>query len=1252
MSLKTTIELIDKVSSGFDSASASGVEALSKIEESLSSANEAYSQYSDSASNAVKTTSHWTSAADMYNKSAMEAVYTTEELVDMGYKSQDALDEQNDMFKLCEDSADRLSQSIEATTEIENALAEAIAMGTEKSEEMASADSVSAETKEELTSAIQEASEAIIELESAQREAESAQREYDAVIESGTTNLEELEAAAERAGHAAENLAEANYRSSQATEELENATAKADEELENAGTSGMDAIQGIAGAIASAKIVDKVMEISEAVYDMTVEFSNAESTVVMATGATGQQLDNLSSSMLEVYRTSKNTDWNETSSAIGEINTRLHLEGEELEKSTSLFLDYANVTNQSVSPAVAGVSKLMNQWNIEASETESTLDKLVYAGEYSGISVSNLTDTLTTNRGVLEQLDFSLDNSISMLSEMELQGVNSTTVMTGFRTAISKLAEDGQDASTGIRVLFDDIKNAETDTEATSKAVEYFGTRAGVTLAAQIRSGNLSIDNMTSSLEESENALEKTANAAQTLDQKWEQASRNVNSAFMKQTNPVIEKISKMGADLWNGFGDLLNKYPVVTNIITSLGIGLGALAVGVAGVAAAEGLATLATTAFGTAITAVLPELTIAAGVIAGVVAVGGFLIDMFEESRDASDKLTVASQEQSDKIDSLQSEYDKLVESGQGTSEKALLIKADIDELTESYENNKETVGDLIIEQQHLNEKLDELEKNDDLSAIDDEAVSAQALATKLFSLAEGTDKSANSQNQMLAIINKLNAQFPELNLNYDDVIKKTGKTKEALESYLESLYNKKKYDEAQEQWTETFGLLEEQKSQFEKLSSEIDPIFDKYLSSDGNAVAYNEYQDGLNQMVTYTNEAGEEIEMTLYEAYTKSAENVGILQDKLEDYEGVMLDTAGATDEAVTTSEDAVNQAASGIEEQLTELTTKYQEAYESAYESFHGQYQLWDKADDVSTTSVETIKGNLDSQITYWTEYDKNLSNLQNRNIEGLNDVLKKLDDGSKESAGVLAGLASASDSEIQKVVKKYQDLDSKQSDTADKVAKTESDFVDTVNDLQSQMEKTVTKDMNLTSKAQESARSTIESYANQLRNSSASIDTAMDSVVSKIKSKLNITITPKVNVDTSKITPGKGYATGTDYAEPGLHWVGENGPEIVDFSGGEKVYTADESAELFGPVDTNKQYTYNDDTSGSKETNTNTEYVSSNKKITIELVGSGSIQATGSNTDEIVATMQEHIRPILIDLITEETEEEGERVLAY
>ncbi|VUZ27852.1 Uncharacterised protein [Acetobacterium wieringae] len=41
----------------------------------------------------------------------------------------------------------------------------------------------------------------------------------------------------------------------------------------------------------------------------------------------------------------------------------------------------------------------------------------------------------------------------------------------------------------------------------------------------------------------------------------------------------------------------------------------------------------------------------------------------------------------------------------------------------------------------------------------------------------------------------------------------------------------------------------------------------------------------------------------------------------------------------------------------------------------------------------------------------------------------------------------------------------------------------------------------------------------------------------------------------------------GYATGTNWASPGLHWVGERGPELINFRGGESVFTASESRKI-------------------------------------------------------------------------------------
>lgn len=53
-------------------------------------------------------------------------------------------------------------------------------------------------------------------------------------------------------------------------------------------------------------------------------------------------------------------------------------------------------------------------------------------------------------------------------------------------------------------------------------------------------------------------------------------------------------------------------------------------------------------------------------------------------------------------------------------------------------------------------------------------------------------------------------------------------------------------------------------------------------------------------------------------------------------------------------------------------------------------------------------------------------------------------------------------------------------------------------------------------------------------------------------IGKLKGQVNTASSPR------------GYARGTLSAPPGLAWVGEDGPELVDFRGGERVYTATQS----------------------------------------------------------------------------------------
>ncbi len=52
-----------------------------------------------------------------------------------------------------------------------------------------------------------------------------------------------------------------------------------------------------------------------------------------------------------------------------------------------------------------------------------------------------------------------------------------------------------------------------------------------------------------------------------------------------------------------------------------------------------------------------------------------------------------------------------------------------------------------------------------------------------------------------------------------------------------------------------------------------------------------------------------------------------------------------------------------------------------------------------------------------------------------------------------------------------------------------------------------------------------------------------------------------------NANAKMRRPSRGYASGTQSAAPGWAWVGEEGPELMRFSGGEQVLNARQSAAL-------------------------------------------------------------------------------------
>lgn len=339
------------------------------------------------------------------------------------------------------------------------------------------------------------------------------------------------------------------------------------------------------GAAIATAVGAAVLKLGKEVAKATNEIQEGRATIVNATGATGEALQGLMDSAKNVYSESEQS-FDEVSRAIGEVNTRLGLTGEALETTTGLFLDFADATGQDVQQSVIAVTQAMNRWNLEAEALPSVLDKLTYAGQASGVSVSQLTQNLTANAGTLQAMGYSMDEAIAMMMQFELQGIESSAVLMGMKKSFEDSAKAGTDARYDWEQLMSSIANATDSTEANSLAIDAFGNRIATDMVSALQSGKLNFDDFTVALENANGTLEATDEASKTTADRMETLKHSITlmlSEVGEELAPMVEDLLPTVKMLLEAvfeaieplipvIGDLAKKLiPPLVQIITSL---------------------------------------------------------------------------------------------------------------------------------------------------------------------------------------------------------------------------------------------------------------------------------------------------------------------------------------------------------------------------------------------------------------------------------------------------------------------------------------------------------------------------------------------------------------------------------------------------------------------------------------------------------------------------------------------------------
>lgn len=1188
--------MLDNWESAGDAASAAldGISSsASSVESSLDGATSILEKYNAAAGDAAQKTDYWTNAVGGYDKAMMEATYATQELVDMGVKSTAALDDLNDMMALCEKSSDELSKSVEASAGIHDELTASIKKTGDQLDDLMQNEKLSAETKDELKAASDAAAEALKELAQAQLDADAAMQNYQQVMASGTEDLDKLEAAAEQAGHAAESLAAANGKASDATDALAKSTQKASDEADKASKTGAEAVETIAQALAAAGITATIKEITSAVYDLTDTYSNAEKIIVNATGATGDALDSLGASMLKAY--SGNDDaLDAVAGAVGEINTRLGYTGDTLSDVTGQFLDFADITGQDVVGSVQLVTKVMNKWGEDSSKLPNVLDDLAYAGQISGLSVTTLSNTLITGASSLQEMGLSLENAIGLLAKMELYGVEGTSTITAMRTAVKNFAADGLDAQEALQDTITEIANMKDSSEATTKAVEVFGSKVGVDFARAIRDGAITTDTLTGSLDEAAGTLEKTAAAGESLSEKWEKANNKMNVAFTQTLEPTIHDASAELAELYGNVGDFLSEHPNVVKALTAVGTGLGTVAIGVAGVSASFVFASSTVKAFVSA----APGLLVVAAAVTALTAAVTMLGDKYEDTYDEAMSMTATTAAQTKELESLKEQYDKACRTYGDTSDQASTLKYRIDELSASLDNNGQSVDEYVAQIDAVISKHDDLIDSfgSNTQAIHDSEVENLALAAQLDALASSTGNSTEKQAQMEAIIDELNSSIDGLNLTYEDL---TSNQSKAIANVKEMAKQQAEQELKTEKYQEYVDLLKEQATQQEAIKendaaiaaaqervNEAQKVYEDYI-----AELYAQDPTGMatisaqwSEQAANLNAANEELQ--------KYQDKQGELQKTLDDtndrlevidkYYNQQAEDAKAAGDEIVSAQEAVSQAYSDVRSDVEKLCEAYNTAYEAAKDSFEGQFGLFDeastKSEDYLNSNIKAAQAALDSQLNYWNTYTANIETLKATSADDLGiteenykALMSYVQDGSEQAAGLAASMVSAINSgnkdAVSKLANTLADVTAKQDAAAQATADWVTDYEGQLDEFQAKMEGTVDA-LDMSDEAGKAAKDTIAEYVQKLKDGKKDAVAAAKDVAASVALALQNSTTYTPSATPTTTVPG--HAGGTTDAE-NVFIAGENGPELIVGKQGSTVFPTEETDRILQAI---------------------------------------------------------------------------------
>ena len=447
----------------------------------------------------------------------------------------------------------------------------------------------------------------------------------------------------------------------------------------------------------------------------------------------------------------------------------------------------------------------------------------------------------------------------------------------------------------------------------------------------------------------------------------------------------------------------------------------------------------------------------------------------------------------------------------------------------------------------------------------------------------------------------------------------------------------------------WVDSFSYLSTNEDHWRMTLEDLNGAIIEYKTDlDAAKSTQNEFLESMASSVLSGATSIQEIETRLTAAW-KDEENSAELVAGVVEYVSMRLQEQEEAAKAAAEANELLAESGAEIDEasqkqiqtvnetiqKIEDLKKAYEEAYQAAYDSMGGKFDLFEKVDRISAsrnlrTTLAGYTAGLESQTKYMEDYADNYE-AATKAVQAADEsaggtvassFMAQLADGTAESAHILANIAAAAPEDVKAIVEAYAEAQRAREEYAASIAEAQTDFTNEMSALQEELSTTV-QAMDFSSEAAQNAKSSLDAFVS-----------AADSYIGKAAAAYRRVARAAANALSFNPTYLPGYASGTTSAESGVALVGEHGPELVNFKGGETVMNAAETAKAISAL----PLTAHSSESGSGSGTSGETHNQVNVSVQIDAAGLSAEELT----DVITGTLAEKLEGAL-DEIAEDRE---------